>query len=126
MTDDNYTLREAALWIAFRDTNKPLDFVYKNWSLMREAQETILYNALLMGRIHISSDQTENIIYRWSYLLDFENNMIRPQTVFNELSAVQTNIKISVSDMHREFPAKPTDAKIETGYTAPYLEVAYV
>ena len=125
MKQKYYTLAEAALWIAFKDTEKTLDYVYKHWPLVQEAQNIILPNVLTTGRIHITSDQTNNIIFRDSYMLDFDRNMIHPPFggVY-ELTTPQTNVKISVADMHREFPLVITGTKIETDYSAPYLEVA--
>ena len=126
MTDDYYTLADAALWIAFRDMDKPLDYILSHWDMVAHARDIILPNALLSGRIHISSNQTDNIIFRELYQLDFDRNMIFvPSGGFCELTTAQSNIRISTADLHKEFPISTvTGTKIETGYTAPYLDVA--
>ena len=125
MTDDYYTLPEAALWIAFRDTDKTLQYILSHWHEVAHAREIILPNALLSGRIHVSSNQTDNIIFRDLYQLDFDRNRIyTPSGGFCELTTAQSDIKISVADMHREFPMEITDTKIETGYSSPYIDVA--
>lgn len=123
MKQKYYSLAEAAHWIAFRKTDLSLDYIYAHAQEVSDAKD-ILFDALLKQQIRITSDAGP-IIFRESYILDFEfNTIIPPFSCPHELSAPRNNIKISAADMHREFPLVVTGSKIETGYSAPYLEVA--